>query len=57
MSHQLWPTCTSACLAVTYASLCVGIWSSLGLVKDGDIKMFLGIDDVIVGEENDLPKV
>ena len=45
------------CLAVqsTRALLCVGIWSLLGLVKDSDIKMSVGKDD-IVGEEDDLPK-
>ena len=31
----------------THALLCVGQWSSLGLVKDGDIKMSLGIDDIV----------
>jgi hypothetical protein len=35
--------------------LCVGIWSPLGLVKDSDIRMFVGKDD-IVGEEDDLPE-
>ena len=39
----------------TRASLCVGVWSSLGLVKDSDIKMSVGKDDV-VGEEEDLPE-
>jgi hypothetical protein len=39
----------------TRASLCVGLWSSIGLVKDGDIKMFVGTQD-IVGEEDDLPE-
>ena len=45
------------CLAIqsTRASLCIGIWSSLGLVKDSDIKMSVGKDDV-VGEEEDLPE-
>jgi hypothetical protein len=38
----------------THTSLCVGIWSSLGLIKDGDIKMSLGKDDVV--GEDDLPK-
>jgi hypothetical protein len=37
----------------TCASLCVGVWSSLGLVKDSDIKMSVGKDDV-VGKEEDL---
>ena len=37
----------------TRASLCVGLWSSLGLVKDDDIKMSLSIDD-IRGKEDDL---
>ena len=39
----------------TRASLCVGTWSSLGLVKDSDIKMSVGKDDV-VGKEDDLPE-
>ena len=45
------------CLAIqsTHASLCVGVWSSLGLVKDSDIKMSVGKDDV-VGKEEDLPE-
>ncbi len=45
------------CLAVqsTCTLLCVGTWSLLGLVKDSDIKMSVGKDD-IVGEEDDLPK-
>ena len=37
----------------TRVSLCVGLWSSLGLVKDDDIKMSLSIDD-IRGKEDDL---
>jgi len=37
----------------TCMSLCVGIWSPLGLVKDSDIRMSVGKDDV-VGEEDDL---
>ncbi len=37
----------------TRASLCVGLWSSQGLVKDGDIKAALG-PDKINGEEGDL---
>jgi hypothetical protein len=37
----------------TPVSLCVGLWSSLGLVKDDDIKMSLSIDD-IRGKEDDL---
>jgi hypothetical protein len=43
------------CLAVqsTRVSLCVGLWSLLGLVKDDDIKMSLSIDD-IRGKEDDL---
>jgi hypothetical protein len=45
------------CLAVqsTRALLCVGVWSLLGLVKDSDIKMSVGKDDV-VGKEEDLPE-
>jgi hypothetical protein len=45
------------CLGVesTHTSLCVGLWCSLGLVKDGDVKMSLCGDDV-VGEEDDLPE-
>jgi len=39
----------------TCTLLCVGTWSLLGLVKDSDIKMSVGKDD-IVGEEDDLPK-
>lgn len=39
----------------TRASLCVGIWSLLGLIKDGDIKMSVGKDEVS-GEEEDLPE-
>ena len=37
----------------THISLCIGIWNSLSLVKDSDIKMSVGKDD-IVGEEEDL---
>ena len=36
----------------THASLCVGIWSALGLVRDGDIKTVLGPE---LEEENELP--
>ena len=39
----------------TRVSLCVGIWSLHGLIKDSDIKMSVGKDDV-VGEEEDLPE-
>ena len=44
------------CLGVqsTHASLCVGQWSSLGLVKDGDIKMSIGTDDIV--KEDELPE-
>ena len=44
------------CLGVesTRALLCVGLWSSLGLVKDGHMKMSLCGDDV--DEEEDLPE-
>ena len=38
----------------TYASLCVGLWSSQGLVRDGDIKAALGADNL--GEEDELTK-
>ena len=38
----------------TRASLCVGQWSSLGLVKDEDIKMSLGRDDIV--KEDKLPE-
>ena len=38
----------------THASLCVGQWSSPGLVKDGDIKMSLGRDDIV--KEDELPE-
>ena len=34
------------------ASICVGLWSSQGLVHDSDIKASLGPDDV--GEEGEL---
>ena len=37
----------------THASLCVGLWSSQGLVKDANIKASLGPDNV--EEENELP--
>ena len=37
----------------TRASLCVGLWSSQGLVKDGDVRASLGPDNV--GEEDELP--
>lgn len=37
----------------TRASLCVGLWSSQGLIKDGDIKASLGADDD--REEDELP--
>ena len=37
----------------TRASLCVGLWSSEGLVKDNDIKAALSADEV-VGEEEEL---
>jgi len=45
------------CLAIqsTHASLYVSIWSLLGLVKDSNIRMSVGKDDV-VGEEDDLPE-
>jgi len=39
----------------TRASLCVGLWSSQGLVKDADIRASLGADE-IVGEEGELTK-
>jgi len=38
----------------THTSLCVGQWSSLGLVKDGDIKMSVGTDDIV--KEDELPE-
>jgi hypothetical protein len=38
----------------THASLCVAQWSSLGLVKDGDIKMSVGTDDIV--KEDELPE-
>ena len=38
----------------THTSLCVGLWSSQGLIKDGDIKAALGADEVI-GAEDELP--
>jgi hypothetical protein len=47
--------CNHLAIQSTRASLCVGIWSSLGLVKDSDIKMSVGKDN-IVGEEEDLPE-
>ena len=36
----------------TRASLCVGLWSSQGLVRDGDIKAALGAE---IEEEDELP--
>ena len=44
------------CLAVqsTCASLCVGLWSSQGLVRDSDIKGALSPDEIL-GEEDELP--
>ena len=47
--------CNHLAVQSTCVSLCVGIWSSLGLVKDSDIKMSVGKDDV-VGKEEDLPE-
>lgn len=38
----------------TRASLCVGLWSSQGLVRDCDIKASLGADNV--EEDGELPK-
>ena len=38
----------------THASLCIGQWSLLGLVKDRDIKMSLGRDDIV--KEDELPE-
>ena len=35
----------------TRASLCVGLWSSQGLVKDDDIKTSLGSDDIVEEDE------
>jgi len=35
-------------------SLCVRLWSSQGLIKDGDIRAALGADKV-VGAEDELP--
>jgi hypothetical protein len=37
-----------SCLAIesTRASLCVGLWSSQGLVHDGDIIASLGADEI-----------
>jgi len=37
----------------THASLCVGLWSSQGLIRDSDIKASLGTDDI--GEKEELP--
>jgi len=37
----------------TRASLCVGLWSSQGLVKDSDIRAALRADEIEV-EEDDL---
>ena len=44
-----------SCLAVqsTRASLCVGLWSSQGQVRDCDIRAALGADE-INGEEDEL---
>jgi hypothetical protein len=47
--------CNHLVIQSTHASLCVGVWSSLGLVKDSDIKMSVGKDDII-GKKEDLPK-
>jgi hypothetical protein len=47
--------CNHLAVQSTHTSLYVGIWSLLGLVKDSDIKMSVGKDDV-VGEEKDLPE-
>jgi len=43
-----------SCLAVqsTSASLCVGLWSSQGLVKDSDIRVALRADEIEVEEDN-----
>ena len=38
----------------TCALLCLGQWSLLGLVKDGDIKAYLKLDEV--AEEEELPQ-
>ena len=35
----------------TRASLCVGLWSSKGLVKDNDIKAALSADEIVGKEE------
>ena len=35
------------------ASLCVGLWSEQGFIKDSDIKASLGTDNI--GEEGKLP--
>jgi hypothetical protein len=37
----------------TRASLCVGLWSTQGLVKDGDVKVAVGVAEVS-GEEDEL---
>jgi len=37
----------------THTSLCVGLWSSQGLVKDSDIRAALRADEIEV-EEDDL---
>ena len=37
----------------THASLYVELWSSQGLVKDGDVRVSLGLDNV--GEEDEFP--
>jgi hypothetical protein len=37
----------------TRAAMCVGAWSTLGLIKDADIKAALGAE--VVGAEENLP--
>ena len=52
--HLVLPyVCSHLAVQSTRASLCVGLWSSQGLVKDGDVRASLGLDNV--GEKDELP--
>ena len=45
--------CSRLAVQSTCASLCVGLWSSQGQVRDSDIRAALGADE-INGEEDEL---
>jgi hypothetical protein len=45
--------CNRLSFQSTHALLCVGTWSTLGMIKDSDIKAALG--EEVTGEEDDLP--